>query len=164
MIRSLTQRIAKEDSGSGLIEYGLSTSVMLMVIFGLLDMSRALYADHYVSNVAREATRYAMVRGATWNGAACTTPSTFSCTATATDIANYVTSDTPPGFSASSLTVNATWPGTTASGATCSATGVNNTPGCIVTVQVTYNFNVNLPFLPANVFTLSSTSSRIIAQ
>jgi Flp pilus assembly protein TadG len=135
-----------------------------MVIFGIMDMSRALYADHYVSEVSREATRYAMVRGSSWNNASCTNTSTFSCTATAANVTSFVQSITPMGLSPSNLTVNTTWPGTTASGADCSAANVNNSPGCVVTVKVTYAYNFVLPFLPKSALSLTSTSSVVISQ
>jgi Flp pilus assembly protein TadG len=57
------KRLGIDETGSSLVEFALSSTVLLMAIFGVLDCSCALYADHYVANAAREATRYAMVRG-----------------------------------------------------------------------------------------------------
>ena len=157
-------RLFREDTGSETIEFAVSAVVLLTIIFGILDMSRALYADHFVSNAAREATRYAMVRGASWKNTTCTTSATFSCTATATDVTSYVKTITPLGFTANNLAVTTTWPGTTPSGADCSSSNVNNSPDCVVTVKVVYNFNFVLPFLPKGALQLASTSSMAISQ
>jgi Flp pilus assembly protein TadG len=158
------QSLWTDEHGSGLVEFAASASVLLMLIFGIMDASRALYADHYVSNIAREATRYAMVRGSSWGSVSCVTPATFSCVANATSVLNFVKANTPPGFSANNLIVNTSWPGTTVSGADCSAANANNSPGCVVTVQILYSFSFVLPFLPKNALVLSSTSSLSISQ
>lgn len=77
---------------------------------------RAMYAYRIVTFGAQHATRYASVRGASWNSS-CTTsapPSfamSFGCTATASDVQNYVKS--LGGFNSSKVTVATTWPGTT---------------------------------------------------
>ena len=62
--------------------------------------------------------------------------------------------------------MNTTWPGTAPAGATgtCSTTNGNNSPGCLVQVQVGYPFKFILPFLPSSTTTLQSTSVMIIAQ
>jgi Flp pilus assembly protein TadG len=161
LVRSRTAFLADE-SGTGLAEIVMSTMALFVLIFGILDCSRALYADHFISHVAREATRYAMVRGSTWNNASCTSASTYSCTATAANVTSYVKSVAPVGIPGADLVVNTTWPGTTASGASCTSSA--NSPGCVVTVQVSYSFNFVLPFLPKNAMVLSSSSAVAISQ
>jgi Flp pilus assembly protein TadG len=161
------QRFEDDESGSGLIDFAVTASVLMMVIFGILDCSRALYADHYVSEMARHATRYAMVRGSTW-AATCSSSTIYSCnagsgTTGSANVSNYVKSITPVGVSISHLTVTTTWPGQTATGATASCT-VANSPGCIVTSHLSYNFNFVLPFLPKSTMVLTSTSSVTIQQ
>jgi hypothetical protein len=105
-----------------------------------------------------------MVRGQSWKGATCSTTATASCTATAANVSSYVLSITPPGLSATNLTVTTTWPGTTAAGASCTSTSTTNLPDCVVTVLVSYNFSFTLPFIPKNTLTLTSTSSAAIVQ
>ena len=156
------RRIA-EESGSTLVEFVVTSSLLLMIIFGILDGSRALYFDHYVCYSAEEAVRYAMVRGSTWNNATCTSTYTESCTATSANVTRLIQAITPMG-SASDLTVTTTWTGKTPSGGTCSAKGINNSPGCVVQVQVSYSFNFVLPFLPKNTLPLTSTSSVAITK
>jgi Flp pilus assembly protein TadG len=158
------RKFCQDQSGNELVEFALSMVIFFTVIFGIIDCSRALYADHYVAYVANEATRYAMVRGSSWQGTSCTTPSTFSCDATASNITNMVTSITPLGFVASNLSVTSTWPGTTPTGSACATTNGVNSPGCIVQVTVKYSFNFVLPFLPANTLNLQSTSAVAISK
>lgn len=153
----------EDESGSILIEFAASSLIMLTVIFGILDCCRAIYADHFVANAARDATRYAMVRGYTWNGTSCSTVTTVNCLATATDVTNYIKSTVPLGVSLSNVTVNTTWPGTLPSGGPCDGTA-NSSPSCVVTTTVNYSFNFVLPFLPKNALVLTSTSAVAIQQ
>ena len=153
----------RDDDGSELLEFALASTVLLMGIFGIMDCSRAVYSYHYCAQVARQASRFASVRGASWSGTSCTT-SSYACMATSTDVTNYVKSVTPLGFAATNLTVTTTWPGTTAAGADCSATNVNNSPGCVVSVKVAYAFTFVLPYLPNPVLNLASTSKVTISQ
>ena len=152
------------ESGSELIEFALAVPVLLLVIFGIMDCSRAMYSYHYCAQVAREATRYSAVRGSTWAGQSCLTVSSYACMATASDVTNFVSSITPMGFSAANLVVTTTWSGLEANGTDCSTTNVNNSPGCIVTVKVAYVFSYALPLLPTAPLNLSSTSNLTITQ
>jgi hypothetical protein len=54
--------------GSALVEQALVLTILLAVIFGIIDSGRALYTYHFVSQAAREATRWASVRGSTCVG------------------------------------------------------------------------------------------------
>lgn len=145
------------------MESAVTMMLLLTIIFGIMDCSRALYFDHYVRDAAEEASRYAMVRGSTWNNASCTNVSTGSCTASSTDVTNFVKSMTPFG-STTGLTVTTTWTGKSPTGSQCTTNNVVNNPGCLVKVQVSYNFNFILPILPKNTMVLSSTSAVAISQ
>jgi Flp pilus assembly protein TadG len=153
------------EEGGTLVESALTLTLLMMIIFGIMDCSRALYVDHYVRYTAEEAVRYAMVRGSSWNNASCSTPATFSCEATAANIQAQVASVMPAGIdSGSNLAVATNWSGLTATGAACSVVNGANSPGCMVQVKVSYNFNFVLPFLPRNLLVLSSSSSAPISQ
>jgi Flp pilus assembly protein TadG len=157
---------ARSDAGSALIEFSASATLLMIVIFGIMEVARAFYVANFVSNAAPEALRYATVRGATWNGTPCTSTATTSCTATAGNVTTYLAGLAPAGVSTSAnyFTVATTWPGTTPSGAACSAQGVNNAPGCIVQVNVRYSFRYIFPFMPNQALALSSTSAMVISQ
>jgi Flp pilus assembly protein TadG len=157
-------RILREECGSELVEFALCGSLLLTILFGLMGCSLALYSYHYCAQMAREATRYASVRGSTWTGTTCATTTTYACAATAANITSFVTSITPLGFTAANLSVATTWPGKTATGAVCNTANGTNSPGCIVTVKVTYTFSYSMPFMSQTPLTLSSTSNLIITQ
>jgi Flp pilus assembly protein TadG len=159
---------AGRDQGSALAEYAIVLMVLLTFLFGIMDFSRFLYTYHFVSEIAREGTRYAVVRGATFGTTSCASPSTFACNATAANVQSYVQGLTPPGITPSSLTVTTTWPGTAPTGAAtaCNTANGNNSPGCLVQVAVSYPYKFILPFLPksSSTWTVSSTSVMVIAQ
>jgi Flp pilus assembly protein TadG len=152
----------EKDSGGTIVEFAVASILLMTVIFAIMDFSRCIYFDHYVRYTAEEASRYAMVRGATWNNSVCLNPSTQSCTASSGDVTRFANSITP--FQGSgNLAVTTTWTGKTPTGSLCSSSGVNNSPGCVVSVKVAYNFNFVLPFLPKNALILSSSSSVVIS-
>ena len=145
---------AGDERGSNLVEYGVVLILFLTMLFGVLDFGRAMYAYHFISGAAREATRYAIVRGSSCPAAECP-----SGPASTTDIQNYI-SNVPAGIDATQLTVTPTWnPG---GSVTCN--GVPNAPGCVVEVQVSYNFNFLLPLMPKSSIQMTSSSQMIISQ
>lgn len=153
-----------DDSGASTLEFAVALSLVLLCIFGIIVCSMALYADHFVTDAAKEATRYAMVRGSTWDGTSCSTYASFSCTATSANVTSFVDSLAHYGMSTAGLTTTTIWPGTTPSGSECDSADGNNSPSCIVNVQVQYSFNVLLPFVPFSTITLTGISSEVISQ
>ena len=53
----------KGEDGNGLVEYALVLMFLMSMLLGIVDFGRALYSYHFLSNAAREATRWAAVRG-----------------------------------------------------------------------------------------------------
>lgn len=155
------RRLGAENGGT-LIETALSISLLLIFIFGVIETSLALYSYHYIADAAREGTRYAMVRGATW-GTQCASYSAAGCTASAQNIEDFVTNIGFPGISTSNLTVTPQC--ATAVGGTFTATITScNAAGDVIQVQVQYNFPFNVPFLTGRTIAMSSTSEMVIAQ
>ena len=142
----------KGQEGSNLIESALIFMVLMSLLLGIVDFSRALYTYHFLSNVARDATRWAAV-----NGAACTSDGSCASSASAADIQNYVASITPPGVDPTKLDTDPSWPGTGA------CAGQNN-PGCPVLVKVSYPFTFVVPFIRSTPLTLSSSSEMTIVH
>lgn len=155
----------REQGGDSLPEFGISAVVMLMMIFGVMDCSRAMFVYHFSSYAAQEGTRYAVVRGSQYAGTACATTSSFNCDATAANIQSYVQSLAPPGVTGSTITVTTTWPGKQADGATtgsCSTTA--SVDGCLIKVKVSVPFQFVLAFLPHTSLNFVSTSEAITLQ
>jgi Flp pilus assembly protein TadG len=139
------QSVIRDENGSGLVEYALITILFMTMLLGIADFSRALYAYHFVANQAREAARYAMVRG-------CATIST-ECPAQATtgEIQTFA-KNVPLGIDPSKVTV----PTVTYS--------PNRNPGSVVTVEVDYAFTFMFPFVSKSTLNFTSTSQMIVAQ
>jgi Flp pilus assembly protein TadG len=154
----------KSERGSVLVEFAVSLSILLAMVFGIMDFSRALYAYRFMSYAATQATRYAMVRGTTFAGTSCATVSTYDCNATTANLTSYVQSLAPPGLTPSAITVTTTWPGTTPTGLACANGAGNNSPSCVVKVVVSYAFKFVMPFLPLSTLNFSATSTKIILE
>lgn len=146
------QSVLRAECGNTLVEYAIVIMLLLTLLLGITDFSRALYAYHFVSNAAREATRYAIVRG-------CSKPTT-SCPiqASATDIQNFV-KNVPMGIDASKVSApNITW--TLPNG----TPDPNHNAGSLVSVEVDYTFNFMFPFVYNSALNLKSTSQMVISQ
>jgi Flp pilus assembly protein TadG len=143
--------------GSTLAEFALLLPLLFALIFGIIDFGRALYSYHFVSNAARDATRWASVRGRDCSGLS-------NCSAQAADVSAYVASIAPMGIDASPsrLSVDTTWVAPPNNLAIC--TVFPKHPGCAVKVQVKYRFKFILPFLPTSGYQMTSTSEMIISQ
>jgi Flp pilus assembly protein TadG len=170
-VEPLARRLAslKQVGGSTLVEYALVITILMTMLLGIADFSRALYAYHFVSNTAREAARYAAVRGITCtNDNSCTAANSASGTAGATtqaDIQAFV-QNVPLGINAANVTATISWPPQANSPAICTnPLGPQiNAPGCTVQVQVSYVFNFAFPFVSSTALTMNSTSQMIISH
>ena len=164
--------------GSTLIEFALVATVALTMIFAVIDFSRAAYAYHFVSDAARQATRWASVHG----HSSCATYPSLCDIQTTPPVQTYVQGIVPagltvccptctnncssgPGF----LQVSANWPnnagtGIPAGNSSCNSPTHKDNPGCAVQVTVQYTYGFVLPFMPHSNITMSSTSEMLISQ
>jgi Flp pilus assembly protein TadG len=137
---------ARADEGASIVEFAFSFMILCIMLFGIMDMALCFYTYNFVAETAREATRYASVRGSACTG--------FSdCAITQTQLAAYVQNRGYPGINPTALTVTATV-----------VSGGNNKPGNPVTVTVSYQFPMAVPFLQKKTWTLTSTSQMVISQ
>jgi Flp pilus assembly protein TadG len=142
---------AKSERGSELVEFAFAITILFALMFGIIGFAQEAYAYHFVSNVAREATRYASVRGST-----CTLLT--DCPITDLEIESYVKNLAPMGINAGQLVVT---PAAINPGGSC--TGVAYSPGCAVQVNVKYPF-VFLSVLHLPTLNISSTSQMVISH
>ncbi len=181
-----TIKTASGQRGSAIVEFGLVFLVLFAMMLGIIDFSRAVYAYHGVANAAREATRFASIRG---KASCSTTPRTFptaTCPLGQTDVATFVSGQlTASGIynniaatpaARGDLGVTATWPGTQGDGSTnCVPAGqtppaTDHDPGCLVKVTVVYKFGFTIPFWVAyqsatpSLVTMTSNSQVVISQ
>jgi Flp pilus assembly protein TadG len=153
MSRSLQS--AREQCGSTMVETALMLSVLLVMMFGIVGFGHALYTYHFVSNAAREATRWASVRGQTCTGLS------GGCPASASDVQTYVSNVSGMGLDPAKITATTTWIAPPNNLAVCKTQ--SNNPGCVVEVEVQYSYQFLLPLLPSG-FKMQSTSQMVISQ
>ena len=55
----------RTDRGQSMVEFALVLPVLLMLVFGFLDLGRAVYSQSVVANAAREGARAAVIHGST---------------------------------------------------------------------------------------------------
>lgn len=154
---TLLAAIGAEEAGGSLVEFALSCSLQCLLIFGMMQTALAVYSFHFISEAAREASRYASVRGSS-----CTSFAS-ACPAQDSDVQNYVQTLSYPGITPANLLATTVWssfPSKTA----CSPSSTCNNPGDLVTVTVTYSFPYSVPFLPSYLWTATSTSALVISQ
>lgn len=154
---SVLLRARQGERGSTLVEFALVFILLMTMLLGIAGFGHALYAYHFVSNVAREATRWAIV-----NGSTCASDGSCAAPATPSDIDAYVKSLAPPGITPANITTTVTYPVVAGQPIVCATT--NNAPGCTVDVQVSYPFTFIFPLLPTNPITMSSSSEMVIAH
>jgi len=145
-------RLACEECGAALVEFAMSALILMALTFGVIGFGLAMYTYHFVSSAAQQGARFAMVRGYTWskdetNSCSTSAPPSFTmvyeCTASATDIQNYVQSLASGGINPSSVAAATTvanpsgMPDDTTTG--CSASTPSQ--GCLVKVTVSYTFS-----------------------
>ncbi|MGH9943141.1 MAG: TadE/TadG family type IV pilus assembly protein [Pyrinomonadaceae bacterium] len=121
------------ERGAYLVEFAVASLVFFLMLFGVMEFGRAIWAYNSMAHAAREGARYAIVRGSESGRAASTT-----------DVEAYVRDRA--GLNTAQVTT--TWV-------------PDNKPGSEVQVSVRYNFQPALPFIPSMV--LSSTSRMMIS-
>jgi Flp pilus assembly protein TadG len=134
-----------------MVEFALASVILFTLVFGVIAICLALYTYNVVAETARQATRYAMVRGSACNSFA-------DCpNVTAAQIQAYVQTIGFPGID----------PGSSANPkmvATPSWAAGNEKPGNTVQVTVTYTLPLNIPFVSSQTLSMSSTSQMVISQ
>jgi Flp pilus assembly protein TadG len=138
--KSLKPDALRRQRGNAMIETALTMVLYLTIVFGIVGFGRIMWGYTFVSHAAREATRWASVRGS----------QSVTPVSTAGPIDSYIRNNDMMGLNPANMpTITASWdPG--------------NDPGNTVTVTVTYNATLLVPFVPA--ITLSSTSKMPISQ
>jgi Flp pilus assembly protein TadG len=136
--------------GQVLAEFAVCSLAALILLLGIIDVGRALYTFHLVSDGARLASRYAIVNGVA------------SCAGGSPDpLQTYVTAQSW-GITASQMTVTTTCGGGN-TGCTDAAAPYDG-PGCLVSVSVVYAFHFLTPLVSLLTIPMTSRSQMVIAQ
>jgi len=144
-----------------MIEFAIASTVVLAVLFGIIDAGRALYAYNWTSNAARKGTRFMIVRGEF-----CVQdpmPLTGGCPATAQNLDDYIKNTNGNGLDTTGIDTSKI---TTAT--ECITGAVFVPPPCAaggaVKVNVTYTFNFITPFLRVIPAWNMTSYSQVIVQ
>lgn len=154
MIVRIKKSGLSEDHGGTLVEFTLVCFLLVMLIFGVVEICRMALVYTDVSNAAAEGVRYAVVHG----------EAQTSASQVQTVVKNYLA--TAP-LTTASATVNACYASDTSTcTGTCSgrSSGPNssNAPiGSYVTVCVTYPYDPFITYFPLSV-NLGSQSQGVI--
>ncbi len=135
MLRPWRIRGRRGEQGGALVETALSITLYLMVLCTIVQFSRVIWAYTWTAHMAREASRWASVRGSK-SGIA------------DPDIEAFVKGNMM-GLNAADATVPAQWV-------------PDNTPGSVVAVTVQYRVRPLVPWIPA--MTVQSSSRMVISQ
>jgi TadE-like protein len=168
--------------GTSLVEVAVSLAVYLSLMFGVIEFSMAVYAYNFVSDAAREATRYAVIRG---ENSCVPNPGFPNCnlqpgsiTSTTNPqnnpVLEYIDSLRYPGLNPSNLSAAVTWwvaqqneNGNTSWTIQCAGSvdlhgNPCNAEGNAVKVVVTYRFPLSIPWMKPTIARVSSTSQMVI--
>jgi Flp pilus assembly protein TadG len=153
------------ERGAVAIEFALSVIILFTMVFGCIGVALAFYTYEVINQYARDASRYAIVHGngciAAINGSSCAIGPATAPTANAA-LKTYLNNQIFPGINGNNLTITTNYtfgPGRTA----CTATACNGA-GDQVTVDVSYPYLYNIPFVPSNTITMHGTSTMVISQ
>ena len=127
--------------GQELTEFALIATVFLLFSFGVMDAGSAVYCYNAVSSTAREASRYAIVHSPT-------SPNPATSAQIRQVVLNYTA-----GMNPDQVTVNSSWPADS-----------NLPTKQDAQVQVTYQYQLSIPFLKAVTLNLTSTSRVLVSQ
>ncbi len=153
------------EEAAALVEMALSIAVFLCSLLGVFFMILALYSYHFVADAAREASRYASVRGSQCH---INTPTLPDCPiTTSAQLQSWVRSLKYPFAGSLNVTVNYLKPTISGSPATTTwsaACSTCNAPGNMIKVSVTYGYPLSIPFWRSTTVNIGSSSSMVISQ
>lgn len=165
-LRSLGRRCAGE-SGTSMVEFTVAIPVLFMLLLGFVQMCFAVYSNFCINETARDAARWASVRG---SNSCADAPGMTDCDATAANVQTFAKTVGYPGINPSKISVSTSWYQASAdtpvtwSSCTSSKSAICNAPGNAVQVVVSYPFLFQIPFGGSNTLSFTSTSQMVIEQ
>lgn len=152
------------EEGATLVEFAFASTVMLTLLFGLLETCLAVYSYDFIAEAARDGARYMIVRGTK-----CTAMP--DCLATNGTLQSHIRSMNYPAINMSNLTTTTAWytAGTAPPNMTWTLCAAGTPSSCAVEgnavkVTVNYPFTLNVPFLKPMVINMSNSSMMVISQ
>lgn len=122
-------------------EFAVSATAFFVLLFGLMQMSLAVYSYNTICSAAREAVRYAIVHSPTGPNPATTAQ------------IQQVAIDYAPALNLTADEISVSWPVDAALSSEHDAQ-----------VAISHNYSLQIPFLPTTAFALSNTSQMLVSQ
>ena len=57
----------ERDRGQALVEFAFALPIFLLIVFGLIDLGRAVYVNNSLAEAARDGARYGSVQARAWD-------------------------------------------------------------------------------------------------
>jgi len=133
----------RSERGQSLVEFALILPIFVLVLVGLFDLGRAVYAYNTISNASRESVRVAIVNQTTADVQAEALKQAVSLSITGADVT--ITYIDPSGTG------------------TCSG---NIDPGCVASVTVQYSYSAATPVIGQIIgpFTMTATTQMPVER
>jgi hypothetical protein len=151
---SLVRICARGEAGETLVAFAVTLPILAAFIFGMIQVCLGYYTYEWISEAAREGTRYAIVHGSTCEtsgGVPCTVSGTASAGSYAS-VDSFVSAIGLPNLGGGTMSVTTTYP------------DGDEVPPHRVQVTVTYAFPYRIAFVPSKPITMSSSSEMSILQ
>jgi Flp pilus assembly protein TadG len=151
MISRLVKRISADAGGSSLVEFSLVSVMLVLLLLGVVEISRMVLVYTAIANATRAGARYAIVHGSDRTGSGVDGPSgSGDYSQVRTVVRNFAGAAPLDTSKLTDARITVTY-------------SPSNTPGSNVTVKVTYPYDpwVNY-FVPLGSVTLSSMSRGVI--
>ena len=158
----MIKRAASRDTGQGMVELALVLPVLVLIMVGIMDLGRAVFAYNTIANAARQGARVAAVNQL---------PDVTDCDETRPIEDPYephwsirgcaIAAAAALGISSANVVVSYAAPPDTS--LSCSPT---LHVGCIAAITVTYDYSISTPFVNWIIqpFTMSQTSNMPIER
>jgi Flp pilus assembly protein TadG len=158
--------IGVKSQGQGLVELALVLPIVLLVVFGLIDLGAFVFSDSVMSGAAREGARVASTEASRIGNTtdpSCGQPGGPICPSAGgftTDVTAAVQKATSGLTSVVTVYVRCDPAGSPPTGAwTTGSCASNNTPGNLVSVRIVYTFNPLTPVGRTAVGTMTRSGS-----
>jgi len=158
--RSVSILLARRSAGQSMAEFGVTATVFLLLLFGIMQMATVVNAYSNVSTAAREAARYAIVHSPSSASSPC---SSSGCTASQLQTVCSAIQQQAVNYA----------PFLSLGGGGCSVGDINvsftNPPPAspstdYAVIVISHTYPLNIPFMSSINLQLSSSSRMLVSQ
>lgn len=156
-VRRRSQRL-RDNRGQTLLEFALTALVLVMLLFGVIEISRMLLVYTSVANAAKVGARFAIVNGVDIHAGGPTTDDPL----VVTQVKNFASAG---GLNTANLTVHVNYYTYTSAGGLSGActTAACNAPGSWVRVTASYPYDPFVGYFNLPAITLAGATEGVIS-